>query len=78
MEFEKSLNDSKTSEAIESEIHEVCLNGDTKKFLNLINEAEHLDIQVIYKKRTLIQAVKNKNFTVRRGTIHYDPFQNKR
>ena len=46
---------------IESEIHEACLNGDTIKFLTLINYARHLDIQEIDQKRTLIQAVKSKS-----------------
>ena len=55
------MDDFNMSQPIESNIHEACMNGETERFLNLINEAEHLDIVEIDKKRTLIFAVINKN-----------------
>ena len=61
MDTEQTLEDFNKSQTIESKIHEACLKGETEKFLNLISEADHLDIQDIDQKRTLIQAVKSKS-----------------
>ena len=54
MDSKQTMDDFNKSQTIESKIHEACMNGETEQFLNLINEAEHLDIVEIDKKRTLI------------------------
>ena len=61
MDPKQTMEDFNESQTIVSKIHEACLNGDTKTFLNLIDKAERFDIKEIDKKKTLIQAVKNKS-----------------
>ena len=56
------MDDFNMSQPIESNIHEACMNGETERFLNLINEVEHLEIVEIDQKRTLIFAVVNKDY----------------